>query len=576
VSGITAAFKGFPEIDKCNETAWELRNDDTKRALDLSLEALRLAQEEVYPKGMALAYRNIGVCQYLLSNYDAALSDSINALELLEQLQDEIGKATALNTIGNVYQSLGDYPNALDYHTRSLKVRQNAGDLQGESISLTNIGNVYQKLGDFKNALEYYQQSLIIKKQTHDKQGEGILLANIGNVYLALGDETKTIEYYSDSLTIAKETNDRRGEANALLNIGSFNHSMGDTQNALEYHFKAFDIFKEIEDKGSVVRTLNNIGLILNAMSDAKTATEYLQSALGIAEEINSKELIYDACKGLAESHELLGDYKNALDYFKLYHQFKQDVYSEDASRKVRGLQTKYEVESVEKEKEIYRLKNVEIKAEQEKSERLLLNILPLTVANRLKKGEYVIADNFNDATVMFADIVGFTVMSTLYTPDTLIAMLNEVFSGFDTISEKYSLEKIKTIGDAYMAVAGVPVPQDDHAERVAAAALDMMKEMKRINEMTKKNIGIRIGINTGAVVAGVIGSKKFIYDLWGDTVNIASRMESHSSAGEIQVTEATYERLKTKFIFDRRGSIEVKGKGAMQTYFLKEKIEWE
>jgi class 3 adenylate cyclase len=210
-----------------------------------------------------------------------------------------------------------------------------------------------------------------------------------------------------------------------------------------------------------------------------------------------------------------------------------------------------------------------QLRIEREKSERLLLNVLPKSIADRLKQGESTIADSFPDVTVLFADLGDFTRRSTEVPAPELVHLLNEVFSKFDWLAELHLLEKIKTIGDAYMAVGGLPMPRPDHAEAVAEMALDMQKVVTKLTWGDGKSIDLRIGISTGPVVAGIIGSKKFIYDLWGDTVNIASRMESLGQFGAIQVSEPTYERLKDKYIFEGRGKIEVKGKGKMSTYFL-------
>ncbi|MBD2181701.1 adenylate/guanylate cyclase domain-containing protein [Aerosakkonema funiforme] len=210
-----------------------------------------------------------------------------------------------------------------------------------------------------------------------------------------------------------------------------------------------------------------------------------------------------------------------------------------------------------------------ELRYQQEQTERLLLNILPQPIAERLKQEQSTIAENFGDVTVMFADIVGFTELSSLISPTELVEMLNIIFSKFDQLAEKHNLEKIKTIGDAYMVVGGLPVPRSDHAIAIAEMALDMQAALIQFSASTGKPFRMRIGINTGSVVAGVIGTKKFIYDLWGDTVNIASRMESHSLPGQIQVTEATYSALRDRYLFEQRGEILVKGKGNMTTYFL-------
>ena len=205
-----------------------------------------------------------------------------------------------------------------------------------------------------------------------------------------------------------------------------------------------------------------------------------------------------------------------------------------------------------------------EIESEREKSDSLLLNVLPEEIAQRLKQGENTIADS-----VLFADVVDFTRLSAAIALEQVIGLLNEVFSAFDRLTEKHGLEKIKTIGDAYMMVGGLPTPREDHAEAIAEMALDMQEEIERYNAQHGSSVQIRIGINSGPVVAGVIGTKKFIYDLWGDTVNTASRMESHGIEGSIQLTQATRELVRDKYELQERGVIEVKGKGLMTTYFL-------
>ncbi|MBW4679971.1 MAG: response regulator [Microcoleus vaginatus WJT46-NPBG5] len=210
-----------------------------------------------------------------------------------------------------------------------------------------------------------------------------------------------------------------------------------------------------------------------------------------------------------------------------------------------------------------------QLQAEQEKSERLLLNILPKAIAEKLKQGWNTIADSFAEVTVLFADIVDFTKLSAQVSPTDLVNLLNDIFSTFDRLAEQHGLEKIKTIGDAYMVVGGLPVPSANHAIAIAEMALDMQQAIAQFNTQREQPFSIRIGINTGPVVAGVIGTHKFTYDLWGDTVNIASRMESQGIIGKIQVTSATYERLRERYKFEDRGLIDVKGKGEMRTYLL-------
>ncbi|HEY9649546.1 MAG TPA: adenylate/guanylate cyclase domain-containing protein, partial [Coleofasciculaceae cyanobacterium] len=201
--------------------------------------------------------------------------------------------------------------------------------------------------------------------------------------------------------------------------------------------------------------------------------------------------------------------------------------------------------------------------------EALLLNILPPPITKRLQQGENPIAERFEEVSVLFADLVGFTEFSSRKTPEELVLILNAIFSQFDQLAQRYGLEKIKTIGDAYMVVGGLPTSRPDHAEAVAQMALSMQSAIAQINTQIGEAFKLRIGINSGPVVAGVIGLNKFIYDLWGDTVNTASRMEANGIPGEIQVTMATYEQLKNQFLFAKRGHIPIKGKGEMITYLL-------
>ena len=214
-------------------------------------------------------------------------------------------------------------------------------------------------------------------------------------------------------------------------------------------------------------------------------------------------------------------------------------------------------------------IQQIQLEKERDRSERLLLNILPASIAHRLKQKHETIADGFAEATVLFADIAGFTRLAASRSPREVVDLLNDIFSEFDHLAEKHGVEKIKTIGDAYMAVAGLPVHSPDHATAIVELALDMQEAVSRRSAARGGPISLRIGINTGPVVAGVIGTKKFIYDVWGDTVNTASRMESNGIEGGIQVTEETYEKLKHAYHLEERGTLKIKGKGEMRTYML-------
>ena len=209
------------------------------------------------------------------------------------------------------------------------------------------------------------------------------------------------------------------------------------------------------------------------------------------------------------------------------------------------------------------------LRVEQEKAEDLLLNILPRSIAERLKESPATIADQFDEATILFADVVDFTPLSERLAPGEVVGILDHLFTHFDVLADAYGLEKIKTIGDCYMVAAGVPTPRPDHARAMALMALDMREAMLSSDEVGHLGLELRIGINSGPVVAGVIGRKRFLYDLWGDAVNTASRMESQGVPGQIQVTRATYELLTDDFAFEHRGTVDVKGKGELETWYL-------
>lgn len=211
----------------------------------------------------------------------------------------------------------------------------------------------------------------------------------------------------------------------------------------------------------------------------------------------------------------------------------------------------------------------IEINTEKERSDHLLLNILPPSIAERLKKDEATIADFFPDATILFSDLVGFTQFSSEHSAKDVVDALNKLYSVFDDLLDKHQVEKIKTIGDALLLVSGIPDPIENHAHRMTHMAIDMMRSVEQFNKANNTQFKIRIGIHTGPVVAGVIGKKKFVYDIWGDSVNVASRMESNSLPDHIQVSQASYELIKDVFTLVPRGKIDIKGKGMMQTYFL-------
>jgi PAS domain S-box-containing protein len=328
----------------------------------------------------------------------------------------------------------------------------------------------------------------------------------------------------------------------------------------------------------TILRNLQDGILTVDLERRILTANQALCQMLGVGEEELRGRLCEEAIDGAGETARgllekaLAGEEGMAWDS-EVHHASGGSVPVSVSAARLRDFLGKTVggvclFQDITRRKQIEAL-NIELGAEREKSERLLLNVLPVPVAERLKQGETTIAESFTEVTVLFADLVDFTPMSARQSPTEVVKLLNLIFSRFDELAAAYNLEKIKTIGDAYMVVGGLPEPRKDHAEAVADFALEIQQEISRFRSADGKTCSIRVGINTGPVVAGVIGVRKFIYDLWGDTVNVASRMESQGVPGAIQVTPATYERLKEGYRFERRPPIQVKGVGEMTPYFL-------
>jgi class 3 adenylate cyclase/tetratricopeptide (TPR) repeat protein len=557
---------------------------DYPQALTYYQKALAISEEIGRKDGIAINLGNIGLVYQKLSDYPQALTYFQKALSINEERASKNGIATNLGNIGLVYQNLSDYPQALTYLQKALAIFEEIGSKDGIATNLGNIGLVYQNLSDNPQALTYLQKALAIFEEIGSKDGIARNLGNIGIVYWHLSDYPQALTYYQKALAISEEIGRKHGIANNLGNIGLVYWHLSDYPQALTYLQKSLAINEEIGSKDGIASNLGNIGVLYTNKEfdgyDTDKAEEFFLRAIALLEDIGAKRNLYAVHNSLADLYETQKRWEEHSIQFKKYHTLEKEVQSEDAHKQANLMEQRRQ--AAKREKEIA-IAHAAASARHEATVQLLHNVLPPSIADKMLDGTKLIAEKLPSVSVMFADIVNFTKLSQRITPEELVEGLDNIFSTFDTLAEKYGLEKIKTIGDAYMVVSGAPVQREDHAEAMANFALEMVESMKQFHSIsTGEEIQLRIGIHSGEVVAGVIGKKKFAYDMWGDAVNTASRMESHGEPGKIHVSEEFKHAVETlhaetlhatSLQFIRRGEMAIKSKGMMKTYFLEKTL---
>ena len=573
--------------------------------------ALELAQTSKDKMHEAEAYHKLGGAYYFLSDYSKALENYKKSLLIKKELMDNEGVAKISNNIGMIYQELGSYDKALDNYMLALQFYEASEDEKKIAVILNNIGTVYGDLKNYDKALFSYMHSLEIKQKLDDKRGIASTLHNIGRAYDNLKEYDKALEYYERSIVLKKELNNQYGLALTMNNIGKVYSEQNKIEKALTYFDDALQIEEALGDKFGEANTLNNIGEAYITLYDLSKAENYIQQALEIAQEIDAKYIIEASYLYLSDLHEMRGQPEKALIYYQKMFEINQEIFNEQVRDKIAMLQTRYETEKKDQEIELlikerdineltiekqqnlrnflivliflviiiaiimyisYRQKrkdNQVIAEEKAKSDKLLLNILPVRIAHDLKETGTTEPELFKDVSVYFSDIVGFTVASANLTPKKLIDELNEIFTAFDEIIEKYECERIKTIGDAYLAVGGMNRSNETPAINIVRAAIAHIEYLKKRNKSSDIKWQIRVGIHTGDVIGGVVGIKKYIYDVFGDTINLAARMEQYSDTMKINISEDTYQYLKNNFTCIERDGIVVKGKGVMKMYFV-------
>ncbi|MBK9246521.1 MAG: tetratricopeptide repeat protein [Ignavibacteria bacterium] len=530
-------------------------------ALDNFYKALALYQSREDPVLVALVTGNIGVTFVSLGKYDSALECYLQALAVYEKTDDSAKQAMVLGNIGVAYRHLGTYDKAIEYYTKSLVLYDELSDNSGIARITGNIANLYTALESYDKALEYYIKALDVHLALGSNTNAARVIGNIGGVYYSLDMFDKSLEYFKRALSLHENLGEKSGIVRAIGNIANVYVATGSYNQALEYFTKALALHEELGEKSGIAIITGNIAeLYADEKFDGYSpllAEKYFLQSIALSEELGRKQSLYELLKMLSSLLEKTNRNSEAFEYFKKFYALEKEVQSEETKKLA--------------QKAAYERQIGEMQREQEVTERILHNILPKEIAIRIRRGDQKIVENFDSVSVLFADIVGFTEISERISPEELVDGLDKIFNTFDALAEKHGCEKIKTIGDCYMVVAGLPIQCDNHAERLAALSIDMLASIEKMkNLIDGVSINMRIGVHSGSVVAGIIGKNKYSYDLWGDAVNLASRMESHGVAGKIHVSESFVKSLgNTLYEFTLRGEMGIKGKGDMKTYFL-------
>jgi len=561
------------EIEKI-DNLW--KTSQIIEAKTLALKLLEQSEVRTNSENFAKVNSLLGIIYSNVSDFPKALEYFFDSLEINEKIQNQEAIGANLTNIGNVYMNLSDYSKALEYYEKSLDIYENIGNKYGFAASLIGIGVVYTTFSDFNKALEYYNKSLHLYEEINYNLGVANVVGNIGHVYLNLEDYPKALEYIEKSLYINEEIGNKAGVASNLSNIGDIYLKLSNYSLAMQYFEKALEINTEIGDREGVALNQGNLGLVSKELSQYSVALEYFMSAYTLSEEIGTKKFTMEVLNELSEICEKMGENDTAFSYYKQSIAIEREILTKEAKSQAERFDNERKKAESDKHLAVER-------ARFEERELILRNILPDAVTNRLVKGENPIADYFESVSVIFMDLVGFTPLASKTPPQQLVFLLDAIFQKADEVVESFGLEKVKTIGDGYLAVANVTSPLEHHQKATALAALHLLETMRDFvvnipsdlgdTDWTKSinDIEIRIGIHSGEVVAGIIGKNKYTYDLWGDAVNVASRMESYSEAGRIHISEAFAKSIEShpEFSLIPRGEISIKGKGTMNTFWL-------
>jgi class 3 adenylate cyclase len=504
---------------------------------DLVVELLPLVEKSGETLALSQLLNNLALQSLVhLSNIPIGLEYAEKARILCVECGDKLGESRALDSLGAGYWYLGDAGRSIEYYSKSILAGEEAGHQMELVNRLTNASYSYMLLNDYEKVYELNlrAKSICVKENRVDASGWAEM--GIGQALLGMGNAEQALQHNQTAIALLKAENDFHGLGYAYFRCGEALVVLGRYEEAFESFNQSHENRKHSSAKGEIAEVQCERGKLLARFGFTDEALTLLNEALMIADSIGAKAQIHTIHRALSDVYQSLGDIPKALYHLQQFITTRDAVQSQANAKKAASLDYLHKQEIQRKE--------------QEATDRILNNILPISISKRLKSGQTLIADTLPSVTVLFTDVVGFTPLAAQLSAEDLVKLLAFIFKHFDGICRKYGLEKIKTIGDAYMAVAGAPEPCDDHALRCANAALEMLEDFSLpvdlLHENIQKEISLdfRIGLHTGSVVAGVIGENKFAYDLWGDAVNTASRMESHGEAGKIHVSEEFAQHL--------------------------------
>ena len=593
------------------EEAKKFLSDDTSKSINLSLRAREIAQKINFKKGEAYANKNIGLVYYMQGKSVETLNHWNESLRIFEEINDEVGMANMLNNIGAIYFAQGVDDRALEYCLKSLKYAQKTGDTLRLVSALTTIGSIYYNRKD-PVALDYLQKALPLCEKLGNKDAYVIIVGNLGEIYYDKKAYDKALQLYNNAINADKTLSNT---AFAFNGLGKVFLKEGKPADALINHNKALAIAEKMDDKFQIIRSLRGVADVYAYQNKNVIALGYYNKARQIGETVQANVELKDLYQLLASSYSKTNDYNKAYLYQSKYADIKDTLFNAETSKKLGKLQFDFDLSKKEGEINLLTkeksLKEVELKAQKQAKtgfaigliliiiiaviifrnylqqsktnkvldkqkveiEQLLLNILPEEVASELQTKGYSKPRHFEDVSVLFTDFKGFTSIADKLSPAAVVEQLNECFIAFDNIIDKYGLEKIKTIGDAYMCAGNIPSPNPNHSYKIIKAGLEILDFIKDYNDRRHAEglepWEIRVGIHIGPVVAGVVGKKKYAYDIWGGTVNIASRMESNGDPGRVNISAVTYEIIKNDFACSYRGKIQAKNLGEIDMYFV-------